>query len=129
MEEEPHTPSKRKQNGKHGVVSRFLKGIFRGDDLENQLQLLSKEETSVRARMKKRARSSRHVARNVIAVSMSLEVFFFSCFCQLYVYSIILLIFGNMIHMILVCLNEFFLGFSGFICYSCWKRAGIELAG
>ncbi|KAF3335401.1 putative integral membrane zinc-ribbon metal-binding protein [Carex littledalei] len=74
MEEEPNTPSKRKQNGRDGVVSRFLKGIFGGDDLENKLQLLSKEEASVRARMKKRARSSRHVARNVIAVSMSLEV-------------------------------------------------------
>lgn len=74
MEEEPCTPSKRKQNGRDGVVSRFLKGIFGGDDLENQLQVLSKEEASVRARMKKRARSSRHVARNVVAVSTSLEV-------------------------------------------------------
>ncbi|KAJ4778346.1 integral membrane metal-binding family protein (DUF2296) [Rhynchospora pubera] len=71
MAEEPHTPSKRRQNG---VVSRFFKGIFGGDDLENRLQVLSKEEASVRARMKKRARTSRHVARNVIAVSMSLEV-------------------------------------------------------
>ncbi|KAJ4785220.1 integral membrane metal-binding family protein (DUF2296) [Rhynchospora pubera] len=71
MAEEPHTPSKRRQNG---VVSRFFKGIFGGDDLENRLQVLSKEEASVRARMKKRARTSRHVARNVIAISMSLEV-------------------------------------------------------
>lgn len=59
-----------------GVLSRIWNGIFgrRNEDFEKRLQHLSKEEASVHARMKRRAQGWRRTARNIIVVSVVLEV-------------------------------------------------------
>ncbi|XP_073011846.1 uncharacterized protein At2g24330-like [Typha latifolia] len=71
---DPAAKREKKRTG-CGFVSRMWKGIFRGpEDFEKRLQYLSKEEASVQARLKRRARTSRQTARNVIFVSVVLEV-------------------------------------------------------
>ncbi|XP_010940300.1 uncharacterized protein At2g24330 [Elaeis guineensis] len=63
----------KKQRG--GFVSRLWKGIFgTREDFEKRLQYLSKEEALVHARLKRRAQTSRKVARNTIVLSVILEV-------------------------------------------------------
>ncbi|KAK1278171.1 hypothetical protein QJS04_geneDACA007278 [Acorus gramineus] len=66
-----------KQKKRRGLLSRIWHGIFggrRGEDFEKLLQHLSKEEASVLARMKRRAQISRRTARNIIIISVVLEV-------------------------------------------------------
>ncbi|XXG54806.1 hypothetical protein AAC387_Pa03g2593 [Persea americana] len=65
-------PSKKRR----GVLSRIWNGIFRrgNEDFEKRLQHLSKEEASVHARMKGRAQTWRRTARNIIVISVILEV-------------------------------------------------------
>ncbi|XP_059665548.1 uncharacterized protein At2g24330-like [Cornus florida] len=67
------TVVKKKQGG---VLSRIWNGVFRthGDDFEKRLQHISKEEAAVLARMKKRSRSWRKMARNLIVFSVIFEV-------------------------------------------------------
>ncbi|XP_020112934.1 uncharacterized protein At2g24330-like [Ananas comosus] len=74
-EEETKTKTKKRSGGGGGFVFRLWKGIFGGggDDFEKKLENLSKEEASVHKRLKKRAHSSRRMARNVIALSVGLE--------------------------------------------------------
>lgn len=63
----------KKQRG--GFVSRLWKGIFgTREDFEKRLQYLSKEEALVHARLKRRAQTSRKMARNTIVLSVILEV-------------------------------------------------------
>lgn len=64
------------KKARRGIVSSIWKGIFgpRGDDYEKKLQYLSKEEGLVHARMKRRALWSRRTARNVIMLSVAVEV-------------------------------------------------------
>ncbi|EHA8589204.1 hypothetical protein COCNU_scaffold008549G000010 [Cocos nucifera] len=67
------TVKKQKQRG--GFVSRLWKGIFgTREDFEKRLQYLSKEEKLVHARLKRRAQTSRKMARNTIVLSVILEV-------------------------------------------------------
>ena len=64
---------KKKQQG---IVSRIWNSLFRvhGDDFEKRLQHISKEEASVLARMKKRTQSWRRMTRNLIVLSVIMEV-------------------------------------------------------
>ncbi|KAG0497857.1 hypothetical protein HPP92_002548 [Vanilla planifolia] len=59
-----------------GVLARLWRGIFGGggEDYEKRLKHLSNEEALVHARMKRRALRSRRMARNVIVLSVFLEV-------------------------------------------------------
>ncbi|RWV93140.1 hypothetical protein GW17_00044423 [Ensete ventricosum] len=70
-------PSKSSKGGKQprrGVVSRLWRGIFGADDdYQKKLEHLSKEEASVHARLKRRAKSSRKMTRNIIVSSVILE--------------------------------------------------------
>ncbi|XP_010273203.1 PREDICTED: uncharacterized protein At2g24330-like [Nelumbo nucifera] len=61
---------------RRGILSRVWGGIFRirGEDFEKRLEHISKEETSVLARMKRRSHSWRRTARNIIVFSVVLEV-------------------------------------------------------
>lgn len=61
---------------RRGIISRIWNGLFRrhGDDFEKRLQHISKEEASVLARMKRRSQSSRTMTRNLIVLSVILEV-------------------------------------------------------
>ncbi|EES11636.1 uncharacterized protein At2g24330 [Sorghum bicolor] len=70
----PETPATLKRR-QRGLVSRVWKGIFGGrEDVEKLLQALSKEEEAVRARLRRRARSSRQSAHNVLALAAALEI-------------------------------------------------------
>ncbi|KAK1294751.1 Uncharacterized protein QJS10_CPA16g01516 [Acorus calamus] len=65
------------QRRQRGLLSRIWHGIFsgrRGDDFEKLLQHLSKEEATVLARMKGRAQLWRRTARNIVVLSVVLEV-------------------------------------------------------
>ncbi|URD73680.1 putative integral membrane metal-binding protein (DUF2296) [Musa troglodytarum] len=60
---------------RRGVVARLWRGIFGDDDdFQKRLEHLSKEEASVLARLKRRAHSSRKTARNIVLLSVFLEV-------------------------------------------------------
>lgn len=61
---------------RRGIFSRIWRGIFgvRSEDYEKRLQYLSKEEAAVHARMKRRAQSSRRMVRNLIVLSVIVEV-------------------------------------------------------
>nr|XP_010907838.3 uncharacterized protein At2g24330 [Elaeis guineensis] len=61
---------------RRGIFSRIWRGIFgvRSEDYEKRLQSLSKEEAAVHARMKRRAQSSRRMVRNLIVLSVIVEV-------------------------------------------------------
>lgn len=61
---------------KKGLISRIWNGIFRlhGDDFEQRLKHISKEEAAVLARMKKRSLAWRKMARNLIVFSLVFEV-------------------------------------------------------
>ncbi|KAK9074179.1 hypothetical protein SSX86_006776 [Deinandra increscens subsp. villosa] len=65
-----------KKKTRLGFWSRVWNGLFRlhGDDFEKRLQYISKEEATIAARMKRRSSSWRSTARNLIVVSVSLEV-------------------------------------------------------
>ncbi|WOK94813.1 hypothetical protein Cni_G03518 [Canna indica] len=66
------TPRKQRRMG---VVSRLWRGIFGADDdFQKKLEHLSKAEASVLARLKRRARSSKKVAKNIIYLSVVFEV-------------------------------------------------------
>lgn len=70
---EPTAASKKKSSS---LFSRFFKSIFgsrSSDDYEKKLQYLSKEEATVHARLKRRARSWRQKARNIIVFSVVIE--------------------------------------------------------
>ncbi|THU63899.1 hypothetical protein C4D60_Mb01t20700 [Musa balbisiana] len=60
---------------RRGVVARLWRGIFGDDDdFQKRLEHLSKEEALVLARLKRRAHSSRKTARNIVLLSVILEV-------------------------------------------------------
>lgn len=61
---------------RRGIFSRIWRGIFgvKSEDYEKRLQYLSKEEAAVHARMKRRAQSSRRMVRNLIVLSVIVEV-------------------------------------------------------
>ncbi|XP_072958065.1 uncharacterized protein At2g24330 [Typha angustifolia] len=61
---------------RRGILSRIWRGLFggRSEDYEKRLKYLSKEEASVHARMKRRAQSSRKMVRNLIVLSVMVEV-------------------------------------------------------
>ncbi|XP_074575380.1 uncharacterized protein At2g24330-like [Curcuma longa] len=64
-----------KRQQRRGFVSRLLRGIFAADDdIQKKLEHISKEEASIHARLKRRAQSSRKIARNVILLSVIIEV-------------------------------------------------------
>lgn len=66
-----------KRQQRRGFVSRLLRGIFAADnDIQKKLEHISKEEASIHARLKRRAQSSRKIARNVIFLSVIVEVGF-----------------------------------------------------
>lgn len=71
-EKDTAVPKKKQQ----GIISRIWNGLFRihGDDFEKRLQHISKEEASVLARMKRRSQSWRRLTRNLIILSVILEV-------------------------------------------------------
>ncbi|RWW75854.1 hypothetical protein BHE74_00016090 [Ensete ventricosum] len=59
---------------RRGVVAWLWRGIFGDDDdFQKRLEHLSKEEASVVARLKRRAHSSRNMARNIVLLSVILE--------------------------------------------------------
>ncbi|ESQ46409.1 hypothetical protein EUTSA_v10000179mg [Eutrema salsugineum] len=59
-----------------GLFSRIWNGIFRvkGDDFEKRLTGISKEEATVRSRMKRRSITRRKLVRNLIAFSIFFEI-------------------------------------------------------
>ncbi|GJW88590.1 lunapark domain-containing protein [Tanacetum coccineum] len=61
---------------KRGFWSRLWNGLFRshGGDFEKRLQHISKEEATLLARMKRRSSSWRSTARNIIVISVLLQV-------------------------------------------------------
>ncbi|KAL4580413.1 hypothetical protein LXL04_016605 [Taraxacum kok-saghyz] len=61
---------------KRSFWSRVWNGVFRlhGDDFEKRLQYISKEEATLISRMKRRSSSWRATARNVVVVSVFLEI-------------------------------------------------------
>ncbi|KAG9155967.1 hypothetical protein Leryth_012039 [Lithospermum erythrorhizon] len=61
---------------KKGVFSRIFNGIFRlhGDDFEKRLQYISKEEAAILSRRKRRSHSWRVTTKNLIILSLALEV-------------------------------------------------------
>ncbi|KAD4178980.1 hypothetical protein E3N88_27571 [Mikania micrantha] len=67
---------KKKTSTKRGFWYRVWNGLFRlhGDDFEKRLQYISKEEATLLARMKRRSSSRRATARNLIVVSVFIEV-------------------------------------------------------
>ncbi|KAG0475997.1 hypothetical protein HPP92_012838 [Vanilla planifolia] len=67
--------AKAKRKGRR-VVARLWRVIFGrgGDDCEKRLKHLSKEEASLHSRMRRRALSSRRMVKNVIIISLVLEV-------------------------------------------------------
>ncbi|XP_039124322.1 uncharacterized protein At2g24330-like [Dioscorea cayenensis subsp. rotundata] len=69
-------PEPEKKEKRRGFLSRLWRGVFggRSEDYEKKLQYLSKEEASVHARMKRRARTSKKMARDVIVLSFLLEI-------------------------------------------------------
>ncbi|RWV93137.1 hypothetical protein GW17_00044427 [Ensete ventricosum] len=69
----PPSPPKKQRRG---FVARLWHGILggRNEDYEKRLQHLSKEEATVHARMKRRAQSSRRIVRDLIVLSVILEV-------------------------------------------------------
>lgn len=69
----PPSPPKKQRRG---FVARLWHGIFAGrnEDYEKRLQYLSKEEATVHSRMKHRAQSSRRIVRDLIVLSVILEV-------------------------------------------------------
>ncbi|KAK3141177.1 hypothetical protein QOZ80_4BG0330450 [Eleusine coracana subsp. coracana] len=70
----PETPATQTRR-QRGLVSRVWKGIFGGrEDVEKLLQALSKEEETVRTRLRRRARASRQSAHNVLALAGTLEI-------------------------------------------------------
>ncbi|KAL8235428.1 hypothetical protein R6Q59_021528 [Mikania micrantha] len=71
-EKNDHTPRK----GKKSIFSRFWNGLLRlyDDDFERRLRYISKEETAILARMKKRSTRWRKTARNLIVSYVLLEV-------------------------------------------------------
>lgn len=73
--EDPAKSSAAKKQ-RRGILSRIWRGIFgaRSEDYEKRLQYLSKEEAAVHARMKRRAQSSRRMVRNLIVLSVIVEV-------------------------------------------------------
>ena len=75
--------SDKKKTQRLGILSRVWKGIFRlhGDDFEKRLQYISKEEAAVVARLKRRSYTWRRMTRNLIVISVILEVLFFFFFC------------------------------------------------
>lgn len=72
----------KKKTQRLGILSRVWKGIFRlhGDDFEKRLQYISKEEAAVVARLKRRSYTWRRMTRNLIVISVILEVLFISYF-------------------------------------------------
>lgn len=57
-----------------GIFSRIFSGLFGKDDFEKRLQHISKEEATVVARLKSRSRRCRRIARNLIVLSVLLEI-------------------------------------------------------
>ncbi|XP_019093046.1 PREDICTED: uncharacterized protein At2g24330 isoform X2 [Camelina sativa] len=67
---------KKKETKRKGWFSRIWNGIFRvrGDDFEKRLKNISKEEVTVRNRMKRRSITRRNFIRNLIAFSVIFEI-------------------------------------------------------
>jgi hypothetical protein len=66
----------KKTTKRKGLFSRLWNAIFRvrGDDFEKRLKNISKEEATVRNRMKRRSITRRNFIRNLIAFSVFFEV-------------------------------------------------------
>ena len=77
----------KKTTKRKGLFSRLWNAIFRvrGDDFEKRLKNISKEEATVRNRMKRRSITRRNFIRNLIAFSVffevSLQVYAFVAYC------------------------------------------------
>ncbi|KAL7093464.1 hypothetical protein ACP275_11G042100 [Erythranthe tilingii] len=69
-------PEIKKTQKKKGVLSRLWSALFRvkGDDFEKRLQYISKEEETIRSRMKRRSDSFRRMTRNLIIFSVLSEI-------------------------------------------------------
>lgn len=83
---------KKKKKKRMGLLSRIWNFIFRvgGDDFEKRLKYISKEETILRNKMKRRSITRRKFIRNLIAFSVFFEVcemkfFAFVAFVLVYV--------------------------------------------
>ncbi|PWA95003.1 lunapark domain-containing protein [Artemisia annua] len=76
VEKEVDGEKKTTTKAKRGFWSRIWNGLFRshGGDFEKRLQHISKEEATLLARMKRRSSSWRSTARNIIVISVLLEV-------------------------------------------------------
>ena len=101
---------------RRGIISRIWNGLFRrhGDDFEKRLQHISKEEASVLARMKRRSQSSRTMTRNLIVLSVILEVNLLFSLCpwniaQNYISEIVPNVNGSAVS--LCCCTSFFCPF------------------
>nr|GEX67318.1 lunapark domain-containing protein [Tanacetum cinerariifolium] len=72
---------KKTPKAKRGFWSRIWNGLFRshGGDFEKRLQHISKEEATLLARMKRRSSSWRSTARNIIVISVLLELTGYQC--------------------------------------------------
>lgn len=70
-------PEKKKRRPR-GFLSRVWSGVFggRSEDYEKRLQYLSKEEALVMSRMQRRARTSKKRARNLILMTILIELVF-----------------------------------------------------
>ncbi|KAG6470266.1 hypothetical protein ZIOFF_071331 [Zingiber officinale] len=72
---DPDSPLTPKRQQRRSFLSRLLRGIFAADnDIQKKLEHISKEEASIHSRLKRRAQSSRKIARNVIFLSVIIEV-------------------------------------------------------
>ncbi|XP_050206211.1 uncharacterized protein At2g24330-like [Mercurialis annua] len=72
-QQQPSVEAKKKRKG---LMSRIWNGIFRhnGDDFEKRLQYISKEESAILTRMKKRALTWRKMTRHLIIFCVIFEV-------------------------------------------------------
>ncbi|CAI9770954.1 unnamed protein product [Fraxinus pennsylvanica] len=70
------TDTEVKTTKKKGILSRMWNALFRlhGDDFEKRLKYLTKEEVDVLARIRRRSQRWRWMARNLIILSVLLEV-------------------------------------------------------
>ncbi|XP_042448298.1 uncharacterized protein At2g24330-like [Zingiber officinale] len=72
---DPDSPLTPKRQQRRSFLSRLLRGIFAADnDIQKKLEHISKEEASIHSRLKRRAQSSRKIAKNVIFLSVIIEV-------------------------------------------------------
>lgn len=92
MAEEKLDVEKKNTKTKRSVWSRVWNRLFRfsssGDDFEKRLKYISKEEVNLLARIKRRSSKWRSTARNLIVLSVLLEVFILLLFIYLLLFEI-----------------------------------------